>query len=160
MMVPLYQSEISPVQIRGRIISLQQCFINLGILIAFWIQYGTSHLNGQAAWRIPIGLQMVPTIFLHVVFYFLPESPRWLALRDRQEDARRSLARLRANGDENNVGVLAELTEINASLRWEKQNPPPSYMQMLVGSHKRRTWLGIGVVSCRHLMNGVHHVQY
>lgn len=38
MMVPLYQSEISPTSIRGRIISLQQCSINLGILIAFWIQ--------------------------------------------------------------------------------------------------------------------------
>lgn len=38
MMVPLYQSEIAPSRIRGRIISLQQCFINLGILLAFWIQ--------------------------------------------------------------------------------------------------------------------------
>ena len=38
MMVPLYQSEIAPANIRGRIISLQQCSINLGILIAFWIQ--------------------------------------------------------------------------------------------------------------------------
>ena len=38
MMVPLYQSEIAPSHIRGRIISMQQCFINLGILIAFWLQ--------------------------------------------------------------------------------------------------------------------------
>lgn len=58
MMVPLYQSEISPLEIRGRIISVQQCFINLGILIAFWIQYGTSHINGQAAWRIPVGWKL------------------------------------------------------------------------------------------------------
>ena len=76
--VPLYQSEIAPkesvycpsrlyflifrLRIRGRIISIQQCAINLGILVAFWIQYATSHIDGQAAWRLPMGLQMVVCI--------------------------------------------------------------------------------------------------
>lgn len=47
------------IRIRGRIISFQQCAINLGILVAFWIQYGTSFIAGEAAWRLPMGLQMV-----------------------------------------------------------------------------------------------------
>jgi hypothetical protein len=46
-------------RIRGRLISMQQCFINLGILVAFWIQYASSFIDGQAAWRLPMGLQMV-----------------------------------------------------------------------------------------------------
>ena len=90
---------------------------------------------------------MVPTIFLHIAMYFLPESPRWLVQKDRQEDAVKCLARLRTNGDATKVIVLAELREINAKLDWEKRNPSPSYWQMLVGTEKRRTWLGIGVVS-------------
>lgn len=47
------------VRIRGRIISVFQCFVNFGILIAFWIQYGTSHIQGNASWRLPMGLQML-----------------------------------------------------------------------------------------------------
>ena len=145
MMVPLYQSEIAPLEIRGRIISVQQCFINFGILVAFWIQYGTSHINGQAAWRLPIGLQMVPTIALHITMYFLPESPRWLIQKDRLEDATRALAKLHAKGDVEDAYVKAELAEIVSKIQWEKQNPPPSYFSMLFGNDSRRTWIGIGV---------------
>jgi hypothetical protein len=49
-------------RIRGRIISFQQCAINLGILVAFWIQFGTSYIAGEASWRLPMGLQMVVSI--------------------------------------------------------------------------------------------------
>lgn len=46
-------------RIRGRIISVFQCCVNFGILVAFWIQYGTSHIQSEASWRIPMGLQMI-----------------------------------------------------------------------------------------------------
>ena len=75
MLVPLWQSEVAPKEIRGRVISMQQCVINFGILSAFLIQYGCSYIDSDAAWRIPIALQMVPTIGLFIVMYFLPESP-------------------------------------------------------------------------------------
>lgn len=159
MMVPLYQSEISPHQIRGRIISVQQCFINLGILVAFWIQYGTSHLAGSAAWRIPIGLQMVPTIALHITMYFLPESPRWLIQNDRMEDATRALAKLHARGNTQDQYVQAEVAEIVSKLQWEKQHPPPTYLQMLFGGEARRTWLGIGVQFWQQV-TGINVIMY
>lgn len=145
MMVPLYQSEISPMEIRGRIISIQQCAINLGILIAFWIQYGTSHLNTDAAWRIPLGLQLIPIIALHITMYFMPESPRWLVQQDRSEAALRALARVHADGDTEDPYVKGELAEIVSKIQWEKENPAPSYVSMLFGQERRRTWLGIGV---------------
>lgn len=134
-------------RIRGRIISLQQCFINLGILVAFWIQYGTSHIHGEASWRIPIGLQLIPTLALHFTMYFMPESPRWLVQQDRQQDALQVLARLHSNGNRDNPYVRAELAEITTRIQWEKSNPPPSYTSMVFGSDARRTWLAIGVVS-------------
>ena len=145
MMVPLYQSEISPLEIRGRIVSAQQCAISFGILLAFWVQYGTSHLNSDASWRIPLGLQMVPTIALHITMYFMPESPRWLVQKDRTEEALHALARVHAGGDMEDPYVKAELAEIVSKIQWEKQNPAPSYVQMLFGKERRRTWLGIGV---------------
>lgn len=133
-------------RIRGRIVSLQQCCINFGILAAFWIQYGTSFLDGNASWRLALGLQMIPTVSLHLTMYFMPESPRWLAKRDEYEKALRALAQLHSNGDINDPFVQAEMVEIEAKNQWERENPPPGYIEMLVGRDRRRTWLGIGVV--------------
>lgn len=133
-------------RIRGRIVSLQQCFINLGILAAFWIQYGASFLEGNASWRLALGLQMIPTVALHLTMYFMPESPRWLAKRDEHEKALKALAQLHSDGDMDHPFVQAELVEIEAKIQWERENPPPTYVEMLIGRDRRRTWLGIGVV--------------
>ncbi|KAJ5691235.1 hypothetical protein N7488_011970 [Penicillium malachiteum] len=159
MMVPLYQSEIAPPKIRGRIVSFQQCCINFGILIAFWIQYGSSFLSGNASWRLALGLQMIPTVTLHVTMYFMPESPRWLAQRDEHEKALEALARMHSDGNINDPFVQAELAEIEAKIQWERQNPPPSYLQMLIGKDRRRTWLGIGVQFWQQV-TGVNVIMY
>jgi len=58
----------------------------------FYISYGTSFVNGTAAFRIPWGLQMIPAILLFFFLLFLPESPRWLARKDRWEEAKEVLA--------------------------------------------------------------------
>lgn len=76
----------------------------------------------------------------------MPESPRWLVQKDRQEEALQTLARLHSGGNTDDPYVRAELAEIVAKIQWEKQNKPLSYAEMLFGSEARRTWLGIGVV--------------
>jgi len=53
----------------------------------FYISYGSSYIDGTAAFRLPWGLQMLPAIFLFAAMLLLPESPRWLAKQDRWEDA-------------------------------------------------------------------------
>lgn len=159
MMVPLYQSEIAPKEIRGRIISFQQCAINLGILVAFWIQYGTSFINGEAAWRLPMGLQMLATLALHFTMYFLPESPRWLVAKDRPEDALKVLAKLHARGDVEDLYVKAELAEIVAKIAFEKRQKTPSYMSLLFGNEWRRMWIGIGVQFWQQV-TGINVIMY
>jgi hypothetical protein len=79
----------------------------------------------------------------------MPESPRWLAQRDEHEKALKALAQMHSNGDINDPFVQAELAEIESKIQWEKQNPPPGYLELLVGRDRRRTWLGIGVVSLK-----------
>ncbi|KAJ6104698.1 hypothetical protein N7523_011018 [Penicillium sp. IBT 18751x] len=159
MMVPLYQSEIAPREIRGRIISMQQCSINLGILLAFWIQYASHFLKGSVSWRLPLGLQMVATIALHVTMYFLPESPRWLVAHDRQEEAGKVLAKLHANGNTSDLYVQAELAEIVAKIKFEKEHLSPSYVSLLFGSHARRMWIGIGVQFWQQV-TGINVIMY
>ena len=145
MMVPLWQSEVTPKEIRGRIISLQQCVINFGILTAFLIQYGCSFIPSNAAWRTPIGIQMVPTFALFCVMWWLPESPRWLVSKGRDQEALQILARVHANGDDTDDYVLEEYAEIKQKFALENSQEKPSYFAILFSKkYSRRTFIGLG----------------
>lgn len=78
MIVPLYQAELAHPNIRGRVNSLVQFMLGIGSFLAAWITYGTFiHLKSSSAqWRIPLGLQNTPTIFLASLIWLFPESPR------------------------------------------------------------------------------------
>lgn len=107
MLVPMYNAELAPPGIRGSLVALQQLAITFGILVSYWIAYGTNYIGGSefncqtgvgqsdAAWRIPLGIQMAPAILLLVGALFLPFSPRWLMLRGREEECLDGLAKLR-----------------------------------------------------------------
>ncbi|ORX72493.1 general substrate transporter [Linderina pennispora] len=112
MVVPVYQSEVAPPTIRGRLVSFQQWAITWGILIAFWIDYGCHFIKSNASWRVPIAIQMVPAVILFIGMIFIPYSPRWLVDNDRFDEARKCLARLRAGGDENDPAVIEDYTEL------------------------------------------------
>ena len=91
--VPVYISEISPPSLRGRLVGSQQWAITWGILIMYYISFGCSYIAGQTSttysqsvFRIPWGVQMVPAVLLFLGMMFLPESPRWLARKDRWEE--------------------------------------------------------------------------
>jgi len=95
MVVPLYNSEISPPEVRGALLVLEEFSIVSGIVVAFWITYGTQYFAGEWAWRLPFLLQLVPAIILGFGVWFLPFSPRWLVSQGRKDDALASLAKLR-----------------------------------------------------------------
>ncbi|KAK5159300.1 hypothetical protein LTS14_002442 [Recurvomyces mirabilis] len=95
MVAPLYISEISPPEIRGTLLVLEELSIVTGIVIAFWITYGTQHIPSELAWRLPFALQIVPGLILGIGIIFLPFSPRWLASKGRDQEALHNLAKLR-----------------------------------------------------------------
>ncbi|GJN71790.1 hypothetical protein PLICBS_005858 [Purpureocillium lilacinum] len=95
MVVPLYISEISPPEIRGTLLVLEELSIVFGIVVSFWITYGTQYIKSDWSWQLPFLLQMVPGLFLGFGAIFLPFSPRWLASKGREQDALHNLARLR-----------------------------------------------------------------
>ncbi|KAL1968419.1 hypothetical protein VTN77DRAFT_1948 [Rasamsonia byssochlamydoides] len=148
--VPVYISEISPPSKRGRFVGIQQWAITWGILIMYYISYGCSFIGGQysynystAAWRIPWGLQMLPAVFLFIAMIFLPESPRWLARKDRWEDCHRVLATVHAKGDLNHPFVALELEDIKEMCEFERRHANVTYFDLFKPKMLNRTLIGL-----------------
>lgn len=115
MVAPLYISEISPPEIRGSLLVLEELSIVSGIVIAFWITYGTRYIESEWAWRLPFALQVLPGFLLAIGIYFLPFSPRWLMAQEREGDAMRSLCQLRQL-PETDIRILRELDDIKKEI--------------------------------------------
>lgn len=151
--VPVYQSEIAPKEIRGRIVSLQQWAITWGILIQYFIQYGAAQVGGgpndpnqpESAFRIPWGIQMIPAFILLIGLFFFPYSPRWLASQDRWEEAIKVLASLHGGGDVNHPKVLAEYQEIEDALRFEREEALSSFKALTQPRIFKRVLLGMSI---------------
>lgn len=85
--VPMYQSELCDADKRGRLVSSEPLFVGVGIVIAYFFDYGMSFTPGSAAWRVPIACQVIPAFVVIALVFGLPESPRWLYARNRNDEA-------------------------------------------------------------------------
>ncbi|GAT22938.1 sugar transporter [Aspergillus luchuensis] len=110
--VCVYLAELAPARIRGRIVGIQQWAIEWGMLIMYLISYGCGKgLAGAASFRVSWGVQGIPALILLAALPFFPESPRWLASKERWEEALDTLALLHAKGDRNDPVVQVEYEE-------------------------------------------------
>ncbi|PSR76768.1 hypothetical protein PHLCEN_2v8220 [Hermanssonia centrifuga] len=161
MLAPLYQAEIAHPSIRGRLTTLQQFMLGIGALIASFIGYGCFHgLTGQAQWRLPLGIQLLPAVPLAFFILLLPESPRYLAMKGRSEEALQVLGRLHAHGDTTDPFVVAEHREILEQIRIEAEETRDAWVQLFtIKSNLRRLLLGIALQFSVQ-MTGVSVIQY
>ncbi|MDM4761722.1 sugar porter family MFS transporter [Galbitalea sp. SE-J8] len=113
LVVPMYIAEIAPARIRGRLVSFNQLFVALGIFVSYLVGYAFAPIQG---WRWMIGLAAVPAAIMLVGLIPLPESPRWLAAKNRTDAARSVLGRIRRTALE----ATTETQEIVISLSQEK----------------------------------------
>ncbi|WP_193608814.1 sugar porter family MFS transporter [Nocardioides lijunqiniae] len=101
--VPMYVAELAPPKLRGRLVLAFQLAIGVGIVISTIV--GATE---AVSWRISIAAAAVPPLIMLAAVVRLPESPRWLVKRDRTDDARDVLRRVRPDGQD----VGPELDEI------------------------------------------------
>lgn len=153
--VPIYQSEVSPKAWRGAIVSCYQLFITIGLLVAACVVQGTKDIDSAACYQIPIGLQFIWAAIIAIGLYFLPESPRWLIVVGREEQARHSLARLFKLPADSSY-VTEELANIAANVHHERAiQASHSYVDLLFRSSEsklpRRVWTGMALQALQQL---------
>jgi sugar porter (SP) family MFS transporter len=85
--VPTWQSECSKSHRRGQMVMVEGALITGGIMISYWIDFAFSFVDSSVAWRFPIAFQIVFALVILVFILELPESPRWLILKGREDEA-------------------------------------------------------------------------
>ncbi len=90
---PIYISEISPADRRGRLVGLFQFNVVLGILISYLSNYLLSQL-GDTSWRLMLGVQALPSLIFLILIRYIPESPRWLILKKQATDKALEILRI------------------------------------------------------------------
>ncbi len=163
-MAPAYISEIAPAELRGRLSTIQQIAIITGLFVAFLSNYFLAGLAGSAvtplwfgweAWRWMFWIEMTPALIFLVALLFIPESPRFLVLKGRKDEARAVLGRLYGESV-----ALEKTHEIDASLASDHHRP--SFADLLdteKGGVRRIVWLGIGLATFQQLV-GINVVFY
>lgn len=90
-LIPMYQSEIVPANIRGAIVGNYFTFKLIGSMIMAVVTNKTRDFAGSLCWKIPIGAMFAVPAMSLLLCYFIPESPRWLLRKDNHEEAHRVL---------------------------------------------------------------------
>ena len=158
---PMYIAEISPAEVRGRFVSINQLTIVLGILAAQTVNWliadpvtvGENILaswNGQMGWRWMFWACAAPAALFFVMVFFIPESPRWLATRLCHERAETILSRIGGNDyarselDEIKSTIQQVRQKVNFRMLFEGRTPKILLIGVVIAALQQ--WCGINVI--------------
>lgn len=114
---------------RGALVAAEVMFVGVGIVMAYWFNYGMSFVGGAVAWRLPIAVQMIFAIIVVVIVAGLPESPRWLYAKDREAEALAVLCVVYDKGASDPY-IVAERNAIRDAIELEAQSEKTSFISL------------------------------
>ena len=144
---PLYISEIAPVTIRGKLVSINQVALTSGIVISYLIDYAFA---GSQAWRWMFALAVVPAVAFGIGLIFIPNSPRWLIARGHSDQAKAVLQKIRSPDQ-----VEGELNQIQESVGQQKG----SWSELLSPVLRSAMIVGVGLAIAQQI-TGINTVIY
>lgn len=141
--VPTYLSEISTPSLRGRLVTQNELMIVTGQLLAFVVNAILGNMFGRVShiWRYMIGFGMIPAVLLFIGMFFVPESPRWLVMKGRVQDAFKSLSTLRAKPE----SCKTEINQIQNALDQEQEIKQATLKDLATPWVRRLVFIGIGL---------------
>ncbi|MEJ7585979.1 MAG: sugar porter family MFS transporter [Ferruginibacter sp.] len=155
MLAPMYISEIAPARIRGQLVSINQLGIVTGILLIYFVNASIAGWYDEAwnistGWRWMFGSGLIPSIVFLLLLFFVPESPRWLAQKERFDEAKQILTKI------NGPAVAGEeLEEIKEALNMEGS----SFSDILKPGVRKA--LVIGIILCIFSqVTGINAIMY
>jgi len=155
--VPIYQSEISPPNHRGKLACIEFTLNIIGYAVSVWTDYFCSYINSDLSWRLPLSLQCIIGSALALGALFIPESPRWLIDTDQDDMGFQVITDLHG-GDPTNPAANHEFREIKENVMRDRQSPDRSY-SMAWRRYKRRILLAMSSQAFAQL-NGINVISY
>jgi MFS transporter, SP family, major inositol transporter len=155
--VPVYLAEMAPAHRRGRMVTINELMIVGGQFLAFAINALINALfHGQSVWRWMLIVAATPAVALFIGLYFLPESPRWYAVRGRLDDAKRvlGLSRPAAEAAEEYNIIATHAKRDTAEDKGAALRDLRAYSWM-----RRILWIGIGLAIVQQA-TGINTVNY
>ncbi|OIW31779.1 general substrate transporter [Coniochaeta ligniaria NRRL 30616] len=160
---PVFMAETSPFRLRGKLVVLGSVCNTIGFCIANWINYGLYANNGPEQWRFPLGFQLIFPLIVAVILPWVVESPRWLLLKNRHEDALKALAKLYGKSHAlDDQDLNDELSSICRSIDEERKNRAPTKDVLLFrdsNQNMRRLLLSCGTQLMQQF-TGVNAMSY
>lgn len=147
---PMYIAELAPAKYRGTLVSLNQLAIVIGILVAFFSNYLLVN-TGENNWRWMLLVMAAPAVLLFFSLFLVPESPRWLVARNRNDDALKIL--IKTSGKE---FALADLKEIEETLKNQEES---KFSDLLAPKIKPLLFIGI-ILAVFQQITGINTIMY
>jgi major inositol transporter-like SP family MFS transporter len=154
---PLYLAEVAPVERRGRMVTINELMIVTGQFLAFAVNAILDQvIDNHSVWRWMLAVAAIPAIALFFGMMVLPDSPRWYAVRGREDEAREVLGLIREPS-----AVDREFAEIIAAAEEDRKDATASAIRTL-REHpwmRRILWIGIGLAIAQQV-TGINTVNY
>ena len=163
---PMYIAEISPADVRGRMVSFNQLNIVIGISVAYFSNYlilslGQSDLAwahslqlGELNWRWMLGIEALPAVVYFFALFSVPESPRWLAMRNRASEAMEILTRVSGSS-----AAEASLKGVQEGLDAEAEQEKGTIRELFMPAMRLVLTIGI-VIAILQQITGINSVFF
>ena len=159
MSIPVYIAEVSPLEIRGKLVTINNCFITGGQFVAALVAGAFSlHTDG---WRFMLGIAAIPAVIQMICFFCLPESPRFLIRRGRYQESLEALQKLRGPDADVNDEFETIKDRCLATEREHAEKGGTSVFEQIMQNTGLRRALMVGcALSMFQQISGINTVMY
>ncbi|KAG4095419.1 general substrate transporter [Neocallimastix lanati (nom. inval.)] len=159
---PLYIAEVAPKEIRGTLGIVNALGLQVGMLLAslhdtLCLKLITKNMTAQ--WKVALGGLLIPSVFFVVLVWFLPETPRFLLMKSKDDMALKNLAKIREK-DEKDEKIVQEFTEMNTRLKAELSEGIVTWHEMFNTKNIFYRIVIVCLLQLLHMLVGVNAIGY